>query len=224
MTSTTPTGELPPGFDVQNLSGSASFIRAQEHPEIAGLSGLFTIPAKLQFTISWNYLSEAAQGITNDADSAVALVPGPGAPPTPVSKTSSVDVNEPKWEMVIPRMTRPAAKPAAPPRDRPQPGMAGPPAPAETPSRRLAPAPIPPEPQFAPTFGMFARSSQSTLKKLAGLRHRITLPGLAELAEPLPDLPRLWTLAERYRIAILTVFIAAVFGVIVALWAGGPFR
>lgn len=210
---------------MQNLSGSASHIRAQEHPEIAGLNGLFPIPQKLQFTVSWNYLSEVAHGIRNDTGSAVAPVASPEAPVAPVTNPSPADPNEPKWEMVIPKMSRPAAKPAAP-LSLPRNGKLERPGPAERPTRRLeASAVIAPESQFAPTFGTFTRSRESWLNKLPDWRPRTTLPDLTELAVPwLPDLTEVWALAERYRIAILSAIIAALFGLIMALWAGGPSR
>jgi hypothetical protein len=134
---------------LQNLSGSHSFPRAQKHPEITGHGASFAIPNKLAFPVSWNYITEAAQIVREAAEASTALVPqAPGPVMTPPADSSEPG-GEARWEMVIPKMSRPPAKPANAARPqllaRPEPEPDAPPPSAE--------------PEFAPAFGMLKETT-----------------------------------------------------------------
>ena len=93
--------------------------------------------------MSWSYITESAKIARDAADHAAAPEPGPALVP---QSATPFETQDQKWEMVIPKMPRPPAKPAFAPRQQllPEP---------EAPAFAVPSFAAPPPPSgFAPVF------------------------------------------------------------------------
>jgi hypothetical protein len=132
-------------------------------------SGLHAeFPVRFRFPVTGLSISATLDSIRADAP------PPAGDPPVAIRPVATPDSTA-QWEMVIPKMVRPATRPAP---------------------ERLRPAPRPPQTEHAPSFSILPRSSWAIAWNAIALQWKLTLAAVATIglimwAWPRTEAPKL---------------------------------